>query len=135
MQIENEFYSTIRPKQIAKSCEKPTLALKHRGVQYIEIRSLDLDLFESIGINAETARFIEAFLLTCLFQESPYSYDQERLVNNENQLTVAHYGRKPGQKLVKGDKEISLQDWAYEILDLMHPVCNVLDNNEADKPC
>ena len=134
LQIENEFYSTIRPKQIAKSCEKPTMALKYRGVQYIEIRSLDLDLFESIGINAETARFIEAFLLTCLFQESPYSYDQERLVNNENQLTVAHYGRKPGQKLVKGNQEISLQDWAYEILDLMQPVCNVLDNNEADKP-
>jgi glutamate--cysteine ligase len=134
LQIENEFYSTIRPKQIAKSCEKPTLALKRRGVQYIEIRSLDLNLFEPIGINAETARFIEAFLLTCLFQESPYSYDQERLINNENQLLVAHNGRKPEQKLVKGKKEILLKDWANEILDLMQPICKVLDNNAENEP-
>jgi glutamate--cysteine ligase len=133
LQIENEFYSTIRPKQIAKSCEKPTLALKRRGVQYIEIRSLDLNLFEPIGINADTARFLEAFLLTCLFQESPYSYDQERLINNENQLIVAHKGRKPGQQLVKGNKQILLQDWAHEIMNLMEPVCNVLDNNTEEK--
>ena len=65
LQIENEFYSTIRPKQIINSGEKPTLALKKRGVRYVEMRSLDLDLFNPIGIDEGKARFIEALLLTC----------------------------------------------------------------------
>jgi hypothetical protein len=65
LQIENEYYSTVRPKQIIQPCEKPTLALKRRGVHYVEIRSLDLDLFNPIGIDADRARFIEALLLSC----------------------------------------------------------------------
>ena len=57
LQIENEFYSIIRPKQIAQSCEKPTLALKRRGVRYVEMRSLDLDLFNPIGIDEGKSPF------------------------------------------------------------------------------
>ncbi|MDD5633399.1 MAG: glutamate--cysteine ligase, partial [Methylococcales bacterium] len=112
LQIENEFYSTIRPKQIINSGEKPTLALKKRGVRYIEMRSLDLDLFNPIGIDEAKARFIEALLLTCLLKDSPPISDQEHQVNNANQLAVANFGRKPGLELFKGDQTILLQDWA-----------------------
>ena len=71
LQIENEFYSTMRPKQIAKSCEKPTVALKRRGVLYVEMRSLDLDIFNPLGVDESKLRFIEALLLTCLLTDSP----------------------------------------------------------------
>lgn len=134
LQIENEFYSTIRPKQIAKSGEKPTLALKRRGVHYVEIRLLDLDLFAAVGMQEQTALFLEAFLLTCLLQESPPSDDREWSVNNDNQLAVAHQGRKPGLQLQRGEQSISLQDWALEILDLMQPVCELLDQDSDDRP-
>jgi glutamate--cysteine ligase len=134
LQIENEFYSTIRPKQIAESCEKPTLALKQRGVKYIEIRSLDLDIFNPIGINEGKSRFIEAFLLTCLLQESPESSDQEQQINNTNQLAVAHLGRKPGLELNKTGQDISLKNWAEEILQSMQSVCDILDKDLTEKP-
>ncbi|WP_432740495.1 glutamate--cysteine ligase [Methylobacter sp. G7] len=134
LQIENEFYSTIRPKQIIESGEKPTLALKRRGVRYVEMRSLDLDVFNPIGIDEDKARFIEALLLTCLLQESPETLDQEHQVNNANQLAVAHYGRKPGLELELGQQKIPLQEWATEILESMQPVCTVLDQDDADKP-
>jgi glutamate--cysteine ligase len=134
LQIENEFYSTIRPKQIVKSGEKPTLALKKRGVRYIEMRSLDLDLFNPIGIDEAKARFIEALLLTCLLKDSPNISDQDLQVNNANQLAVANFGRKPGLELFKGDQTILLQDWATEILESMRPICAILDNEEAVKP-
>jgi glutamate--cysteine ligase len=129
LQIENEYYNTIRPKQIANSCEKPTLALKRRGVQYIEVRSLDLDLFNPIGIDTSRACFIEALLLTCLLLDSPASTDQDHRINNENQLLVAHQGRMPELLLTKGNSKILLQDWADEILEYMQPVCAILDQN------
>lgn len=134
LQIENEFYSTIRPKQIINSGEKPTLALKHRGVRYIEMRSLDLDLFNPIGIDEDKARFIEALLLTCLLQDSPKTSDQEHQVNNANQLAVANFGRKPGLELELGQQTVPLQDWATEILESMQPVCAILDQDDAEKP-
>ncbi|MCK5478398.1 MAG: glutamate--cysteine ligase [Methylococcales bacterium] len=134
LQIENEFYSTIRPKQIANSCEKPTLALKRRGVKYIEIRSLDLDLFNPIGIDESNARFIEAFLLNCLLQDSPEYTGQEHQINNTNQLTVAHQGRKPGLEINKEDQQIPLQTWANDILESMDGICKILDEGRPDKP-
>ncbi|MGH8553809.1 MAG: glutamate--cysteine ligase, partial [Methylococcales bacterium] len=76
LQIENEYYSSARPKQITQSGEKPTLALKRRGVRYVEVRSLDLDLYSDIGLGEERLLFLEALLLTCLLLDSPY-VDQE----------------------------------------------------------
>jgi glutamate--cysteine ligase len=134
LQIENEFYSTMRPKQIAQSGEKPTLALKRRGVRYVEMRSLDLDLFNPIGINEDQARFIEAFLLTCLLNDSPATSQEEQQINNANQLAVANLGRKPGLELRKIDRTISLNDWANDIFNAMQPICEVLDTDDAAQP-
>jgi glutamate--cysteine ligase len=133
LQIENEFYSTMRPKQIAQSGEKPTLALKRRGVRYVEMRSLDLDLFNPIGIDEDKARFIEALLLTCLLQDSPKTSDQEQQINNANQLAVANFGRKPGLELNKNNQKTLLKDWAAEILESMQAVCAILDQDDAGK--
>ncbi len=134
LQIENEFYNTIRPKQITESGEKPTLALKRRGVEYIEIRSLDLDLFNPIGIDENKARFIEAFLLHCLLQDSPLQVDNEQAINNSNQLTVAHAGRQENTVLNRGGEIVKLRQWARDILDAMQPVCEILDAGDKAKP-
>jgi len=130
--LENEYYSTVRPKQLIQPCEKPTLALKRRGVRYVEIRSLDLDLFNPIGINASRARFIEALLLSCLIQESPKINAVDFSTHNANQLTVAHEGRKPGVSLIKDQKIVRLKDWANEILDNMQAICDILDDDNTD---
>ena len=134
LQTENEYYSTVRPKQIAKSGEKPTLALKRRGVEYVEIRSLDLDLFNPIGIDENKARFVEVLLLHCLLEDSPLQCDNERKINNENQLKVAHSGRKPNIELSQRGKPIKLQTWANNILHSMQPICDILDADKSDKP-
>jgi len=131
LQIENEFYSTVRPKQIIQPCEKPTLALKRRGVQYVEIRSLDLDPFNPIGIDSSRARFIEAFLLSCLLNDSPEMSAADLKTNNANQLKVAYEGRKPAIKLIKNQQAVSLQDWANKILATIQPICTILDQDEA----
>ncbi|MCK4493666.1 MAG: glutamate--cysteine ligase [Methylococcales bacterium] len=134
LQIENEYYSTVRPKQITNSGERPTLALKRRGVEYIEIRSLDLDLFNPIGIDVHKARFVEAFLLYCLLEESPSNQSNEQHINNENQLMVAHRGREPKVSLNRQGENILLQTWANDILQAMRPICDILDGDDRDKP-
>ncbi len=134
LQIENEFYSTVRPKQISLSGEKPTSALKNRGVEYVEIRSLDLDVFNPIGIDENKSRFVEAFLLHCLLKESPLQTSNEQEINNNNQLAVAHAGRRPDLKLNQQGKMIPLRSWARDILQEMRPICEILDENSADKP-
>lgn len=134
LQIENEFYSTVRPKQITLSGEKPTSALKNRGVEYVEIRSLDLDVFNPIGIDENKSRFVEAFLLHCLLKESPLQTNDEQEINNNNQLAVAHEGRKPDLKLNQQGKMIPLRTWATNILQEMQPICDILDENNDDKP-
>ncbi|MEQ1619842.1 MAG: glutamate--cysteine ligase [Methylococcales bacterium] len=134
LQIENEFYSIIRPKQIAESGEKPTLALKRRGVRYVEMRSLDLDVFEPIGINPNTARFIEALLLTCLLNDSPPISQADHHINNANQLAVANFGRKPGLELVRDNHKITLTAWAGDVFAAMQPVCEILDQDQNGNP-
>jgi glutamate--cysteine ligase len=134
LQIENEFYSIIRPKQIAHSGEKPTIALKKRGVRYVEMRSLDLDLFYPTGIDESKSLFIEALLITCLLTESPPMNEADFQANNRNQLQVANNGRKPGLKLERKQTRIGLKDWALEILDSMSNICRVLDKDNETKP-
>ena len=94
LQIENEFYSTIRPKRVTYSGERPH-ALASRGVQYIEVRCLDIDPFEPTGIALETARFIDAFLLACALDEPALDCPAYKEAN-ANFGSVTMEGRKPG---------------------------------------
>lgn len=128
LQIANEYYSFARPKQIAMSGEKPTLALRRRGVAYIEVRALDIDPFSAVGVNEDTMRFIECLLLTCLLTESPIADSDERKNNQFNQSRAACCGRTPGIKLIDAGSERSLREWAVEICEGLLPLAELLDN-------
>src|SRR4029434_5691570 len=71
LQIENEFYGTIRPKRVIRPGERPLHALRERGVEYVEVRLMELDPFVPVGIKAQTMRFLDVFLLHCLLTDSP----------------------------------------------------------------
>ena len=127
LQIENEYYSTIRPKQPLVKNEKPVHALGERGVQYIELRSLDLNVYEPLGVGEDQLYFLEAFMLFCLLQESPLIDKAEREAIDDNDSKVAHQGRDPELKLVNQQQQVSLQSWGREILSEMQSICSVLD--------
>jgi glutamate--cysteine ligase len=127
LQIENEFYSTIRPKRVIRPGERPLHALRERGVQYVEVRSMDLDPFEPVGISAATMRFLDAFLLHCLLRASPPDTPEEIRAIGRNKHRVAARGREPGLTLDAGGHEGPLAAWAAELLDGMAPVAAALD--------
>ena len=112
LQIENEFYGTIRPKRTIRSGERPLHALRERGVEYVEVRCMDLDPFEPVGIGASTARFIDVFLLHCLLTDSPPDSPAEIAALARNQHLAAARGREPGLTLERGGSAVRLTDWA-----------------------
>ncbi len=133
LQIENEYYSTIRPKRVIRTGERPVQALCNRGVQYIEVRCLDVDPFEPVGIALETGRFLDAFLLFCALEESPLVNAMEGQVYARNFARTVKEGRRPGLTLTRNDHEVLLKDWAEELLERIRPVAELLDSEHNYK--
>ncbi|GAB1258622.1 glutamate--cysteine ligase [Aurantivibrio plasticivorans] len=131
LQIENEFYSSIRPKRTAKSGETALSALYLRGVEYIEVRCIDLNPFTPLGIEAEQLHFIDTFLLYCLLQPSPPSNTTEAQQLANNQQAVVYNGRDPQLELMDNGKPRSLNEWATSLLTDMQPVAKLLDQSEG----
>jgi len=129
LQIENEYYSSVRPKQILQGEEKPSLALARRGVAYIELRSLDVNAYEPLGISEEQMRFLESFLLFNLLSPSEPYTDAELIEIKHNINAVAERGRDPKLKLKRGGGEILLRDWANEIFEQISAGCELLDKD------
>src|SRR4051812_21018928 len=127
LQIENEFYGTIRPKRVIYPGERPLHALRERGVEYIEVRCMDLDPFVPAGIAPDTMRMIDVFLLHCLLDDSPLDSPYEIAELARNQQRVAAHGREPGLKLERGGAEVLLSDWMGEILRECLPIAQTLD--------
>jgi glutamate--cysteine ligase len=127
LQIENEFYGTIRPKRVIRPGERPLHALRERGVEYIEVRCMDLDPFEPVGIAAPTLRFLDVFLLHCLLSDSPPDTPDEIAALGRNQHRTASHGREPGLKLERNGRDVALVDWGVEIIEQCAPIAAALD--------
>ncbi len=122
LQIENEFYGTIRPKRVIFPGERPLHALRERGVEYVEVRCMDLDPFEPVGISASTARFLDMFLLHCLLSESPPDTPEEIAALGRNQHHTATHGREPGCCSSATTCRQPLDDWADELMSEFDPI-------------
>jgi glutamate--cysteine ligase len=133
LQIEAEFYSTIRPKRVTRPGERALHALRQRGVEYIEVRAMDLDPFSPTGIAQETMRFLDVFLMHCLLTESPPDSPQEIEAVLRNQRNTAQRGREPGLKLERNGQLVDLTEWAGQILAECEPIAEALD--EAQGRC
>ena len=127
LQIENEFYGTIRPKRVIEPGERPLHALRARGVEYVEVRLMDLNPFLPVGIDEQTMRFLDVFLLHCLLSDSPPDSSAEIEALKRNQHLVAERGREPGLKLACGGMEVALTDWAAQVLGELPALARALD--------
>lgn len=116
LQIENEFYSSIRPKRTTARGETALQALRLRGVEYVEVRCVDLNPYEPLGITVEQMQVMDAFLLYCLLSESPTTDEREFYQGQENQKRIVNRGREAGLTLLRGDDQPAMSDWALEII-------------------
>ncbi|MCC6611030.1 MAG: glutamate--cysteine ligase [Burkholderiales bacterium] len=127
LQIENEFYGTIRPKRTIRSGERPLHALGERGVEYVEVRLMDLDPFLPVGIAAATMHFLDVFLVHCALSESPPDSPQENAALTGNLRNVAERGRDPQLYLERNGDDVLLADWGRSLLGELAPIAKALD--------
>lgn len=127
LQIENEFYSDIRPKRVARHGEKPLQALAKYGVEYIEVRCSDVNPFLPLGIDVPQMHFMDLFLVCCLLHDSPDIDEDEYWRIKRNQQATVMEGRRPGLMLERGQDKVSLQSWAMELLDSMTGLALAMD--------
>lgn len=133
LQIENEFYSTIRPKRVTQPGETPIVALHEGGVEYIEVRCMDLNPYLPAGIDADAAHFIEAFLLWCLLSESPVTdaAEYQRLIRN--QTLAVERGRDAELLLEDGEQQRKLSEWGLSFFDKIAECAALLDTAYGSK--
>lgn len=133
LQIENEYYSTVRPKQPLRGMEQPVDALSERGIEYVELRSVDINPFHPAGLTHQQLAFLEVFMHFCLLQGSPKISSDERPYIDKNHFLVAHQGRKPDLNLHRMNSNtrsldtVNVRSWATELLEHMQGVATILD--------
>ena len=132
LQIEDEYYAVSRPKSSSVFNQRLTTKLEDTGVDYIELRSLDINPFQRIGISLETVHFLEVFLIYCTFNSSPLIKNEEIEEIKQNDLLVATRGREKGLILSNNGTKISLKNWASQILDEMSYIASLMDNKTTD---
>ncbi|HEU4600535.1 MAG TPA: glutamate--cysteine ligase [Steroidobacteraceae bacterium] len=134
LQIENEYYSYIRPKRVTRSGEHPSQALRRAGVEYVEFRALDVSAFDPVGVNQNKLRFLEAFAALCVLKQSDPIDSSEQSSLDDNHAVVARRGREPGLQLNRNNRPIELRAWALELIDSMRGICELLDGGNPQKP-
>ncbi|MEX0963254.1 MAG: glutamate--cysteine ligase [Pseudohongiellaceae bacterium] len=132
LQLENEFYSTIRPKRVVKSGQRPLDALIDDGIEYIEVRALDLNPYLPLGIDSEQVRFLDSFLLHCLLGDSPECNKQEFFEVADNLSKIVEQGRDPELRLGLEGAPKKMSDWATEILQEVGYSASMLDHIHGD---
>lgn len=132
LQIDEEYYAVARPKNNKPSDKRTTDKLTQEGVNYIELRSLDLNPFSRVGIDPETLNFLEVFMIYCFLSPSKRMSSNELNIIKNNDLLVSRRGREPGLKLIKDQESITLKEWGKLILDGMISVAELLNNNDYE---
>ncbi|MEO1574285.1 MAG: glutamate--cysteine ligase [Pseudomonadota bacterium] len=127
LQIANEFYSVVRPKRVARSGEKPTSALRERGVEYVEIRALDVSPFDPVGVSQSQVRFMECFLLLCAISNCDIISPAEQVEMDANQLNVARQGRLPRLPMTSLGEATTLYQWSQVLFDRLDVIASHLD--------
>ncbi len=133
LQIEAEFYSAIRPKQTFCPGQRPVFTLKAKGIEYIEVRNIDINPYQPLGINQQQILLLDTLLVYCVLQESPAFTKNEANMLHQNQIDTVLHGRDPNCMLQKGNEKIKLVDWANELFTNLEKVAVMLDENQSGK--
>ena len=133
LQIENELYAPIRPKRVTRSGEAPSDVLLRGGIEYIEVRSMDINPFSPVGVDENQVRFLDLFLIWCTLADAPEMSADELQCSRQNWNRVVLEGRKPDLKIAVGcgEAEYSLREVGKTLFADLRRVAEALDSNQG----
>lgn len=124
-----ELYTQIRLKP--KRPMDMLNSLKEDGIEYVEIRTLDINPFYKCGLVRHDMKFLHLFLIyMAIKSESDYvDWQKEAKINEENTAERAY---DESMRLLKDGEETTLKEWASEIINEMYGMCEVLGIEEEN---
>lgn len=124
-----ELYTQIRLKP--KRPMDMLNSLKEDGIEYVEIRTLDINPFYKCGLVRHDMKFLHLFLIyMAIKSESDYvGWQKEAKINEENTAERAY---DESMRLLKDGEETTLKEWASEIINEMYGMCEVLGIGEEN---
>ncbi|HAT4141561.1 TPA: bifunctional glutamate--cysteine ligase GshA/glutathione synthetase GshB [Clostridium perfringens] len=132
IQSIKEYYNPIRLKSLGS--EDMLESLLNKGIDYLEVRLLDLDPLSVQGVNKETLYLVHLFMIYTLLKENKeITYkDQEEFFKNHDM--VALKGRNEEAVIHENGIPVLLKDKGREILSEMDEIVEILfSNNEKFK--
>ncbi len=125
LQIENEYYASVRPKQIMRKGENFLTALKKRGIEYIELRSIDINPLIAEGISIEAMRFLQLFLTASILTDAAPLSQKEYEHNQKNLKLIAKTGINLEQSFTVQDVTLSVKDALTAVVDWLQPIADL----------
>ena len=122
-----ELYTQIRLKP--KNPQDLLNSLKNDGIEYIEVRTLDVNPFYQCGLIKQDMKFLHLFLIYMFIKdETDYAdWQREAKINEENTAEKAYVD---SMRLLRDGKEVTLKSWASEIINEMYGMCEVMGVDE-----
>ena len=132
LQIENELYDSIRPKRKGASETRPIELLSSEGIEYVEVRGIDLSPNTLTGISKSEMRLLDVFLIHCLITESESVSQSEYDEMNKNYETAIHSGSNLEQKLSFNGLELSIRNKISNISDELLMIAKELNSVDPE---
>jgi glutamate--cysteine ligase len=123
-----ELYTQIRLKP--KDPSDMLNSLVNDGIEYVEIRTLDINPFYKCGLVRHDMNFLHLFLIYMFIKdESDYAdWQREAKINEENTAEAAYVD---SMRLLRDGEEVTLKSWAAEIINEMYGMCEVFGIDES----
>jgi glutamate--cysteine ligase len=133
IQIENEYYSTIRPKRVCPTGERPINILNKEGIDYLELRCIDLNPNSFVGISEEQIYFLDLLILYSFFTESPDISEAESNQLFKTHKTVVNEGRKIGARITTSQGDATIKEEALRVLAGMKEIADFMDKEVSEE--
>ena len=127
LQIENELYDTVRPKRSGPSGSRPATLLKNEGIEYLELRGIDINPFIPEGIDENKIKLLDIFIMHSLISESPQVSDKEIEEIRANQKTMVENGRSENVNLEQNGVFTPLKELKKIFYDQLEQVATAMD--------
>ena len=132
LQIENELYDSIRPKRKGASETRPIELLSNKGIEYVEVRGIDLSPNSLTGISKSEMRLLDVFLIHCLITESKSVSQSEYDEMNKNYVTAIHSGSDLDQKLSFNGSGLSIRNKISDISNELLMIAKELNSVDPE---
>jgi glutamate--cysteine ligase len=127
LQIENELYDIVRPKRSGPSGSRPATLLKEQGIEYLELRGIDINPFIPEGIDENKIKLLDVYIMHSLISKSPEVSDKEIEEMRANQKIMVGNGRSKDIKLRRDGEDIQLLELKAVLHDELKQVASAMD--------